>query len=958
VSAGSLVAAVVLACATSGLSAHQQADADQNVDVVHPDSIPPAPVLSPAEALADLVVETGFEVQLVAAEPNVVDPVALTFDENGAMWIVEMRGYMPTVDGTGEEDPVGRIVVLRDLDSDGRYETSTVFLDELVLPRAIAVYAGGILVAEPPNLLFVERQGYEAGRVTVVDSIYAVGGNAEHQPNGLLVAADNWVYSAKSDVRYRLRDGEWLKETTEYRGQWGITQDDWGRLFYNDNSTTLRGDDFPPNTLSTNPHHATSSPWPYGEQRVSNRVYPSRVTPGVNRAYRPGTLDEQGRLANVTSAAGPVIYRGDNFPEAFRGNAFVQEPAGHLVKRVLLTDVEGRVEGALPYEGREFLTSKDERFRPVNGYTAPDGTLYIVDMYRGVIQHVTYLTDYLRRQIERRGLDLPLGLGRIYRVKWAGTELGPAPELGSASSSELVGHLAHPNGWWRDTSQRLLIERQAVDVRTELETTAARHADPLARFHALWTLEGLGALTVETLEGAAASNHPKIVGAVASLTSEVPGDQADEALGLLERLATTSTAEVAPAIAAAAAAFSTTHRDRAWSLQVGLAARHPDVPLLIDGILGTLEDREAAFVEFASGSSVEAGPLVRASTAAAGLALVTPAAELPVPAELSPRIEAGRTVYSAYCVACHGAEGMGLPATGPPLVRSHWVLQDPGRLVRLVLDGMSGPFTVDGTTYDAPAMPGIMPGIRATAFTDEQLADVLTYVRNSWGNRADAISPEFVSEVRATSPVRSETYTADLLRASETGWTPLFSGESLDGWTALNGTATYEARDGRIIGTSVRGSPNSFLATDREYSDFILELEFLVDPDMNSGIQIRSHSLPEYLNGRVHGYQVEIDPSDRRWTGGLYDEARRGWLFPLDGHPAAQAAFRQGEWNHFRIEAVGDHIRTWVNGVLAADVFDSLTPSGFIALQVHSVPDQNAGARVQWRGIRIKEIPR
>jgi hypothetical protein len=186
----------------------------------------------------------------------------------------------------------------------------------------------------------------------------------------------------------------------------------------------------------------------------------------------------------------------------------------------------------------------------------------------------------------------------------------------------------------------------------------------------------------------------------------------------------------------------------------------------------------------------------------------------------------------------------------------------------------------------------------------------------------------------------------------------LFSGESLDGWTALNGTATYEARDGRIIGTSVRGSPNSFLATDREYSDFILELEFLVDPDMNSGIQIRSHSLPEYLNGRVHGYQVEIDPSDRRWTGGLYDEARRGWLFPLDGHPAAQAAFRQGEWNHFRIEAVGDHIRTWVNGVLAADVFDSLTPSGFIALQVHSVPDQNAGARVQWRGIRIKEIPR
>ena len=953
------VAVVMLACtAPEPDTVAQTGDADQNVDVVHPDSIPPAPVLSPDEALADLEVESGFEVQLVAAEPDMVDPVALVFDENGAMWVVEMRGYMPTLDGTGEDEAVGRIVVLRDLDSDGTYESSTVFLDGLVLPRAIAVYAGGILVAEPPNLLFVENRDYVAGRVTLVDSLYAVGGNPEHQPNGLLVATDNWIYSAKSDQRYRLRDGVWLKETTEYRGQWGITQDDWGRLFYNDNSTTLRGDDFPPSAFRSNPHHGASSPSPYAARRVSNRVYPSRVTPGVNRGYRPATLDDQGRLANVTSAAGPVIYRGDNFPEAYRGNAFIQEPAGYLVKRVLLADVDGRIEGALPYEDREFLTSGDERFRPVNGYTAPDGSLYLVDMYRGVIQHVTYLTDYLKRQIESRGLELPIGLGRIYRVKWAGTALGPTPELGNASALELVEHLAHANGWWRDTAQRLLVERQAVEVQSELEAMAAQHEDPRTRLHALWTLEGMGRLTVEVLESVAASGHPKLIGAVAALTSEVATDQRVEALDLLERLAGSSTAEVAPQIAAATEGFSSTHRDRAWRIQFALAARHPDAPILIDGIVGALEDREAAFVQFAAQSGVEEGRLVRAATAAAGLALATPAAERPLPAELAAQFAAGTVVYSEYCGTCHGNDGMGLPAIAPPLVRSQWALQDPDPLVRLVLDGMSGPVPVDGTMYDVPRISGVMPGIRSTAVTDEQIADVLTYVRNAWGNQASGVSAEFVREVRSAQGARAEPYSADLLRASESGWTSLFDGESLAGWSVLNGTATYEARDGRIIGTSVADSPNSFLATDREFSDFILELEFLVDRDMNSGVQIRSHSLPEYRDGRVHGYQVEIDPSDRKWTGGLYDESRRGWLFALDGRPTEQDAFRQDEWNHFRIEARGDHIRTWVNGVLVTDLIDPLTPRGFIALQVHSVSDENVGLGVQWRGIRIKEIRR
>jgi len=192
--------------------------------------------------------------------------------------------------------------------------------------------------------------------------------------------------------------------------------------------------------------------------------------------------------------------------------------------------------------------------------------------------------------------------------------------------------------------------------------------------------------------------------------------------------------------------------------------------------------------------------------------------------------------------------------------------------------------------------------------------------------------------------------------ADEEGFVPLFDGKSLDGWVQRGGKAKYEAVDGVIVGSSVPNTPNSFLCTEKHYGDFILELEFKVDPGLNSGVQVRSNSLPEYKNGRVHGYQVEIDPSDRAWSGGIYDEGRRGWLFPLKDNPAAREAFKQNDWNRFRIEAVGDRIKTWINGVPAADLKDDMTPEGFIALQVHGVGKRTETFQVRWRNLRIKEV--
>lgn len=193
--------------------------------------------------------------------------------------------------------------------------------------------------------------------------------------------------------------------------------------------------------------------------------------------------------------------------------------------------------------------------------------------------------------------------------------------------------------------------------------------------------------------------------------------------------------------------------------------------------------------------------------------------------------------------------------------------------------------------------------------------------------------------------------------AQPAAWRDLFDGKTLDGWIQRGGKASYAVEDEMIVGTTVPGTPNSFLCTEEHFGDFILELELNVDAGLNSGVQIRSHSLHDYRDWRVHGYQVEIDPSERAWSGGIYDEARRGWLNPLKDNEAARKAFRVGEWNTYRIAAIGDSIKTWVNGVPAADLVDSMTLSGFIALQVHSTRSEEP-LRVRWRNIRIQDLGR
>ncbi|WP_411029271.1 DUF1080 domain-containing protein [Spongiimicrobium sp. 3-5] len=191
-------------------------------------------------------------------------------------------------------------------------------------------------------------------------------------------------------------------------------------------------------------------------------------------------------------------------------------------------------------------------------------------------------------------------------------------------------------------------------------------------------------------------------------------------------------------------------------------------------------------------------------------------------------------------------------------------------------------------------------------------------------------------------------------KKDETPWETLFDGKTFNGWSVKGGNAPYEIRNNSIVGKTIKNTPNTFLCSNKMYGDFILELDYKVDSTMNSGIQIRSNSLPHYLDGRVHGYQVEIDPSERAWSAGIYDESRRGWLNPLTDNQEAQKAFKQNEWNHYRIEAIGDTIKTWINQVPAAFLIDDKTASGFIGLQVHSIgEDKKEGTEIIWKNIRI-----
>ena len=728
--------------------------------------VPQAPALSPAEAMASFRVAPGFHVELVAAEPLVEDPVAMAWDERGLLYVVEMRGFMPTVDGEGEQEPVGRVVVLEDTDADGAMDRGGVYLDGLVSPRAVAAVSGGILIGEPPNLWLCRSETREDGlphcgsRERLLDYGDPDPDLLEHTENGLLWALDNWIYNAKSDRRFRLRrgvDGVSVEvDPTLFRGQWGIAQDDVGRLYYNTNSRYLFADLIPADYALADPEHQPRGGGIGASERLvhDESVHSIRVNPGINRGYVGSMLRGDGRLAVTTSVSGLTVYRGDQFPSTFRGDVFVPEPAGNVVAHFDLAPgperdgvptltAEHRRYGDADWIEREFLASTDERFRPVDAKVGPDGALYVIDMYRGILQHVRYVTTYLREYILEHGLDRPLGLGRIYRVVWEGDAGEPAPVRREAptlaDATDRIASLSHPNGWNRDTAQRLLVENELDDAgRGALRELARSGADPLARIHALWTLHGRGELDEATTLAALRDGNPwLVVHGLRAGEETLTGSAAGQAAigGLLD----SSSPQVRTQALLTLGGMAPEATWARTALAERVAAR-PDDPF----------HRQVALAAKLDG----AGP-----TEAAEVPTAEPAPAMT--AEEAARFNRGRRHYRA-CNSCHSNDGRGLEGLGPSLVDSPWVLGSPERLVALVLQGIEGPIEVHGEVWD-----DLMPGFAADPrLPDTAIAALLTYVRRSWGNAADPVSPDLVTAIRERTGDRIDPWTAQELEST------------------------------------------------------------------------------------------------------------------------------------------------------------------------------------------------
>jgi glucose/arabinose dehydrogenase/mono/diheme cytochrome c family protein len=748
---------VLLFVLTFTAMAQRGDDKGARMDPVVPEKlIPPSPVLSVEQALKSFQLAPGFIIEAVAAEPLVEEPVCLDFDATGRMWVCEMKGFMPDIDGNGESIPQGRIVILEDTNNDGKADKRTVFLDKLLLPRALSVFEDGVLFLDEQRLCWIRRKGDASdGEPIPIDSKIAAGGNVEHKANGLLANLDNRYYVANSDKRLHRTAGGWELEPTSSRGQWGIARDDFGRLYHNNNSTLLFGDFLAPNLLQGNP--GVKMKIKEYSQLGSNLVWPARVTPAVNRAYlskangfASNTLDPKTyKLISATAAAGMTIYRGTNFPPEWRGTAFTTEPAGNLIKAIRIEETAGKMKGTHPLEKSEFLASTDERFRPVNAYNAPDGSLYILDMYRGVIQHKTYMTSYLRKQSLSRGLDTPAsGLGRIYRIRATHGKLEPLKNLAALQGLDLVKALMHSNAWQRETAQRLLVARNDPATIPFLAKLTA--AGPIvARSHAIWTLEGMGVLKAEHLVLAIQSTDPKLQSsALWASTRLAPAELAKLAPMILA--VNPKELEIAPYLARAIGPIGTPLAFARLSNLIGVQNK---TPFVREAAISGLDHHEIAFRDSLTKGLNDPQLLAWLDQGSKDTHAGTSAESGLTGPDLT-SYQRGKAMFhgEAACFGCHGTDGSGVPNLGPPLDESQWVTGQPEILVKILLHGLTGPVDVAGETYTPAAdMPGL--GMNP-AMTDQALADIATYIRNEWSNKAAAVPAAAVERQRELTKAR------------------------------------------------------------------------------------------------------------------------------------------------------------------------------------------------------------
>ncbi len=700
---------------------------------------PKEPVLPlyPEEEAKKFLLPEGYHIEPILTEPQIQQPGAISFDGNGRMFVLELRTYMLTADSDGTLEPTSRISRWEDMDNDGVYEKGTVFVDSLIFPRFVLPYGKDAVLtmnSDEDNVYkFTDTNGDgRADKKELFTNNYGRSGNVEHQQAFMYYNMDNWLYSTYNAFRVRETPTGVIRENTGYnRAQWGVTHDDDGKVWFLGGASGLPSQFQHPvhyGNFNYEDNYAEGFEEPWGAA-----VLIGDLQEGMDRVR-----ENNGGPKRVTGAAGNDIYRGDRLPKDLYGQLIYGEPVARIVRQVNPVVTEGitTLHNAFQDQKSEFLRSTDPLFRPVDMTTAPDGTLYITDMYHGIIQEGQWAQrgTYLRAKIEQYQLDKVIGLGRIWRITHDSMERDKTkPNMLNETAAQLVKHLEHPNGWWRDQAQQLIVLSRDKSIAPQLEAMVIDSENLLARFHALWSLEGLGTLKPEMVRKLLNDPNPRMR-VQAMRVSETLYKGGNKSFGDdYLRLLTDENVDVA--------------------LQAMLSAHVLEVPSLDVALKKLLKSNSAKGIQTIGAQILEPKEVRNWWE-------VTDSELTDVQKNT---LEKGQVIFNELCVQCHGNDGTGTPVgeglvMAPPLTGSVRVQSHPEYVIKTVMHGLEGP--LDGKTYPA----GIMVGNKEQS--DEWIAAIVSYIRTNLSNEGSMVTAEDVRAVRSKTSEREGPYHYDELMKS------------------------------------------------------------------------------------------------------------------------------------------------------------------------------------------------
>lgn len=709
---------------------------------------PSSAYLSPEESLKSMYLPKGYHMELVASEPMIKDPVAITWDGNGRMYVAEMLTYMKDADATGERLPWSRIMLLEDTNNDGKMDKSTVFVDSLLLPRMMQSVGNSLLVNETNSITITSYTDTNGdGKADVKKIVYQNNKyvpsdeNMEHQRSGLDWNLDNWMYMTYEPVRFRYANGTMQVDSipSGVGGQWGLTHDNYGRLFF-----SSAGGETPALGFQINPVYGRLD-LPDELAPGFDAVWPIIATPDVqggNERLRPNNT-----LNHFTACSGQSIYRGDGFPKDVVGDYIVCEPVGRIVRRAKVYDIKGETFMKNAYDSSEFISSSDMNFRPVNSATGPDGDLYIVDMYHGIIQQGNWTKpgSFLRNKIDSLGLENNIGRGRIYRVVYDGIKRGPKPNLLNEPTTKLLSYLGHPNGWWRDNAQKLIIIRGDKSVVPELKSIAKEQkgvpkndTSHLARIHALWTLEGLNSIDKGTLVHTLNDPNPQVRKTAVWISEAYLKKNDSQIIDEVAKLQDDPSYDV-----------------RVQVLLSMYQSKSDTAKAIVKKIV---EDNSGNKMIVAVKEALDKNQIVKELSGKIG----------GMTQDDKNTILDGAITFRSLCANCHGADGEGMAIgsgnfAAPPLVGANPLkFSEKYTAMRILLGGLTGP--VEGKKY-----PAEMPSMAANS--DGWIANVLSYARYEFGknpankkNVSPVVKRDEIKKMREEMKGRDKPWTLSVLK--------------------------------------------------------------------------------------------------------------------------------------------------------------------------------------------------